>query len=162
MEPTSSNLEENLTPRGAMLYRTSTLHCMTQSLALGGAGLGAAWGRERAEAMAEEAGFGSFEPLEGSRTRSRLSICSLVTETGANACAGRFDRARNRPVSLRDGKLGGRSWRRYRASALDHVDPDPHELPGLGVGALGSDVVGVGRMNPNRLALWKLSAASQA
>lgn len=66
MEPNaSSNLEENLTPRGAMLYGTSTLHCMTQSLALGGAGLGAAWGQERAEAMAGEAGFGSFEPLEG-------------------------------------------------------------------------------------------------
>lgn len=65
MEPNaSSNLEENLTPRGAMLYGTSTLHCMTQSLALGGAGLGAAWGRERAKAMAGEAGFGSFEPLE--------------------------------------------------------------------------------------------------
>jgi SAM-dependent methyltransferase len=66
MEPNaSSNLEENLTPRGAMLYGTSTLHCMTQSLAQGGAGVGAAWGRERAEAMAVEAGFESFEPLEG-------------------------------------------------------------------------------------------------
>ncbi|HWL50013.1 MAG TPA: class I SAM-dependent methyltransferase [Acidimicrobiia bacterium] len=65
MEPNaSSNLEENLTPRGAMLYGTSTLHCMTQSLAQGGSGLGAAWGRARAESMAGEAGFGSFQPLE--------------------------------------------------------------------------------------------------
>lgn len=65
MEPNvSSNLEDNLTPRGAMLYGTSTLHCLTQSLAQGGAGLGAAWGRQRAQAMAEEAGFGSFQPLE--------------------------------------------------------------------------------------------------
>ena len=65
MEPNaSSKLEENLTPRGAMLYGTSTLHCLTQSLAVGGAGLGAAWGRQRAEALAEEAGFGSFQPLE--------------------------------------------------------------------------------------------------
>ena len=42
----------------------SLLHCMTQSLARRGAGLGAAWGRERAAAMAAEAGFSSFEPLE--------------------------------------------------------------------------------------------------
>jgi SAM-dependent methyltransferase len=65
MEPNaSSNLEENLSPRGAMLYGISTLHCMTQSLAHGGTGLGAAWGREKAEAFAHEAGFGSFQPLE--------------------------------------------------------------------------------------------------
>ncbi len=65
MEPNAgSNLKDNLHPRGAMLYGISTLHCMTQSLARGGAGLGAAWGRERAEALAQEAGFGSFRPLE--------------------------------------------------------------------------------------------------
>lgn len=64
MEPNaSSNLEENLTPRGAMLYGISVLHCMTQSLAQGGVGLGAAWGRQRAKALAEEAGFTCFEPL---------------------------------------------------------------------------------------------------
>ena len=78
MEPNaSSNLEENLTPRGAMLYGTSTLHCMTQSLAEGGAGLGAAWGRERAEAMAGEAGFGSFQPLEG--ISNKFSAFYLLT-----------------------------------------------------------------------------------
>ncbi|MGH8913843.1 MAG: class I SAM-dependent methyltransferase [Acidimicrobiia bacterium] len=65
MEPNaSSNLEDNLNPRAAMLYGISTLHCMTQSLARGGAGLGAAWGRQRAEALAAEAGFGFFRPLE--------------------------------------------------------------------------------------------------
>ena len=78
MEPNaSSNLEENLTPRGAMLYGTSTLHCMTQSLALGGAGIGAAWGRERAEAMAGEAGFGSFEALEA--ISNKFSAFYLLT-----------------------------------------------------------------------------------
>lgn len=66
MEPNaSSELEDNLTPRGALLYGISTLHCMTQSLASGGAGLGAAWGRQHAEALAEEAGFGSFKTLDG-------------------------------------------------------------------------------------------------
>lgn len=65
MEPNiSSNLEDNLNPRGALLYGISALHCMTQSLAHDGAGLGAAWGRQRAEALAREAGFTSFELLE--------------------------------------------------------------------------------------------------
>jgi SAM-dependent methyltransferase len=65
MEPNaSSSLEGNLTPRGALLYGISTLHCMTQSLALGGAGLGAAWGREKAETYARDAGFDTFTPLE--------------------------------------------------------------------------------------------------
>lgn len=78
MEPNaSSNLEDNLTPRGAMLYGTSTLHCLTQSLAVGGAGLGAAWGRQRAEQLAAEAGFGSFEPLEA--ISNKFSAFYLLT-----------------------------------------------------------------------------------
>jgi hypothetical protein len=65
MEPnTSSNLEDNLSSMGAMEYGISTLYCMTQSLAAGGLGLGSVWGRQRAEDMASEAGFSSFEPLE--------------------------------------------------------------------------------------------------
>jgi SAM-dependent methyltransferase len=65
MEPNaSSNLEENLDGRGAMLYGISLLHCMTQSLAAGGAGLGAAWGAGRAREYSERAGFGRFETLE--------------------------------------------------------------------------------------------------
>ena len=70
MEPNvSSHLENNLHDRGALLYGISTLHCMTQSLAHDGAGLGAAWGTERAEKLAEEAGFVSFQPLEGVTNR---------------------------------------------------------------------------------------------
>jgi SAM-dependent methyltransferase len=65
MEPNaSSNLEDNLDPHGALLYGISTLHCMTQSLAQGGEGLGAAWGRQKTEDYAEQAGFTSFEPLQ--------------------------------------------------------------------------------------------------
>ncbi|MDP9495301.1 MAG: methyltransferase domain-containing protein [Actinomycetota bacterium] len=65
MEPNaSSNLEDNLHPRGALLYGISTLHCMTQSLAIGGEGLGAAWGRQKAERYANDAGFTNFEVLE--------------------------------------------------------------------------------------------------
>jgi SAM-dependent methyltransferase len=65
MEPNvSSSLEDNLNDRAALLYGLSTLHCMTQSLAQGGEGLGAAWGREVAEDYAGRAGFGSFQPLD--------------------------------------------------------------------------------------------------
>ena len=35
----------------------STMHCMTVSLAYGGEGLGAVWGRQKAEQMLKEAGF---------------------------------------------------------------------------------------------------------
>ncbi len=44
-------------PMGAFVYTISCLHCMTVSLADGGAGLGAAWGEERALEMLAEAGF---------------------------------------------------------------------------------------------------------
>jgi 2-polyprenyl-3-methyl-5-hydroxy-6-metoxy-1,4-benzoquinol methylase len=54
----SSRVEENIThPLGPYLYFTSTFHCMTVSLALGGMGLGTVWGREKAVEMLHEAGF---------------------------------------------------------------------------------------------------------
>jgi SAM-dependent methyltransferase len=78
MEPAaSSNLDENLHPRGSLLYGISTLHCMTQSMAAGGLGLGAAWGAQRAEAMAGEAGFSTFRPLE--EITNRFSAFYLLT-----------------------------------------------------------------------------------
>ena len=54
----SSNLEDNIDePFAPYLYGCSTMHCMTVSLALDGAGLGAAWGEQKALEMLEEAGF---------------------------------------------------------------------------------------------------------
>jgi hypothetical protein len=54
----SSHLEKNVAaPLGAFLYTMSTMHCMTVSLAHGGAGLGTAWGVELAQAMLKDAGF---------------------------------------------------------------------------------------------------------
>ncbi len=44
-------------PLAPLLYTISTMHCMTVSLAQGGMGLGAMWGREKAEEMLREAGF---------------------------------------------------------------------------------------------------------
>ena len=64
MEPRiSAHLEENLNDRAALLYGISTFHCMTQSLAQSGAGLGAAWGPAAAEDMCRAAGFTSFKEL---------------------------------------------------------------------------------------------------
>ena len=55
----ASRLEDNIgNPVAPLLYGFSTLHCMTVSLAHGGAGLGTVWGRELACAMLADAGFG--------------------------------------------------------------------------------------------------------
>ncbi len=54
----SSRLENNLEhPLGPFLYTISTMHCMTVSLAHGGAGLGTVWGEELAVEMLGDAGF---------------------------------------------------------------------------------------------------------
>ncbi len=54
----SSRLEENLDhPLGPFFYSISTMHCMTVSLALGGEGLGAVWGEQKARELLTEAGF---------------------------------------------------------------------------------------------------------
>ncbi len=59
----SSHVHENLDLPGAtFLYTTSTLHCMTVSLALGGTGLGTAWGEQLAVAMLGDAGFAQGDP----------------------------------------------------------------------------------------------------
>jgi 2-polyprenyl-3-methyl-5-hydroxy-6-metoxy-1,4-benzoquinol methylase len=61
----SSAVEDNIgVPASTFLYTISTMHCMTVSLALGGDGLGTAWGRQMAEAMLAEAGFDAVEVLE--------------------------------------------------------------------------------------------------
>lgn len=61
----SSNVEDN---RGAPLatykYTVSTMHCMSVSLAFDGAGLGTVWGRQLAESMLADAGFGDVTVIE--------------------------------------------------------------------------------------------------
>jgi SAM-dependent methyltransferase len=51
-------------PVGTLLYTISCMHCMTVSLAQNGEGLGAMWGREKAEELMREAGFRSIEVHE--------------------------------------------------------------------------------------------------
>lgn len=58
----SSKVEDNLEhPIAPFLYTISTMHCMTVSLAQNGMGLGTMWGREKAQEMLREAGFGQID-----------------------------------------------------------------------------------------------------
>ena len=53
-----SQLADNLAhPLGPFMYTISCMHCMSVSLAAGGPGFGAMWGRELALAMLADAGF---------------------------------------------------------------------------------------------------------
>jgi hypothetical protein len=78
----ASSLEDNLgNPLAPWLYGVSTLHCLTVSLAEGGAGLGTVWGEQLAMRMLAEAGFVDVtvhdvpdDPLDSlyvARTRAR-------------------------------------------------------------------------------------------
>ncbi|MCV7281384.1 class I SAM-dependent methyltransferase [Mycolicibacterium flavescens] len=54
----SSRLEDNVgAPLATYLYTVSTMHCMSVSLGLDGAGLGTCWGHQLATSMLEDAGF---------------------------------------------------------------------------------------------------------
>ena len=64
----SSNVHENIGGAFApFLYTISCLHCMTVSLALNGAGLGAMWGEQKARQMLHDAGFNrvDVQKIEG-------------------------------------------------------------------------------------------------
>ena len=65
IEPRAADkLEENINPIATMLYGFSIFHCMTQSLAQGGPGLGTCMGPARTEALLREAGFQGFQQLD--------------------------------------------------------------------------------------------------
>ncbi|MEM9791276.1 MAG: class I SAM-dependent methyltransferase [Planctomycetota bacterium] len=57
----ADNMDHPLAP---FMYTVSMMHCMSVSLGQGGRGLGAMWGRQVAERMFAEAGFGSVEVHE--------------------------------------------------------------------------------------------------
>jgi 2-polyprenyl-3-methyl-5-hydroxy-6-metoxy-1,4-benzoquinol methylase len=59
----ADSLEDNLNPQARTMFASSTMHCMTVSLAQGGEGLGSVIGEAKARAMAREAGFSRFERL---------------------------------------------------------------------------------------------------
>ncbi|MGH7278330.1 MAG: transcriptional regulator, partial [Candidatus Rokuibacteriota bacterium] len=72
----SSNLEDNLGNAFApWMYGVSVLHCMTVSLAEGGAGLGTAWGEQTARRFLHDAGFTSIEVVDAPGPQNSIYIC---------------------------------------------------------------------------------------
>jgi hypothetical protein len=64
VEPKAADrLEDNRNPVATMFYGFSLFHCMTQSLARGGPGLGTCMGPGTAQKLLREAGFSRFEIL---------------------------------------------------------------------------------------------------
>jgi 2-polyprenyl-3-methyl-5-hydroxy-6-metoxy-1,4-benzoquinol methylase len=64
-EPKAADrLEDNFHPIGTMFYGFSLFHCMTQSLASGGPGLGTCMGPARLTQLLKDAGFSRVEQLD--------------------------------------------------------------------------------------------------
>jgi len=65
VEPKAADrLEDNRNPVAAMFYGFSLFHCMTQSLARGGPGLGTCMGPAKTAELVREAGFSDFRTLD--------------------------------------------------------------------------------------------------
>ena len=65
IEPRAADrVEDNRNPVATMFYGFSIFHCMTQSLARGGPGLGTCLGPAGTERLAREAGFTQFKRLD--------------------------------------------------------------------------------------------------
>ena len=65
VEPKAADrVEDNRNPVAAMFYGFSIFHCLTQSLARGGPGLGTCLGPAGTEHLAREAGFTRFKQLD--------------------------------------------------------------------------------------------------
>ena len=72
----SSDIAGNLeNPYAPLYYGISLMHCMTVSLAGGGAGLGTVWGVEKARSMLSAAGFRSIEVLDSPRPQNCIFLC---------------------------------------------------------------------------------------
>jgi SAM-dependent methyltransferase len=72
----SSRLEDNVgNPFAPWIYGMSVLHCMTVSLAEGGAGLGTAWGEQTARQFLTEAGFTSIEAVDAPGPQNTIYLC---------------------------------------------------------------------------------------
>jgi 2-polyprenyl-3-methyl-5-hydroxy-6-metoxy-1,4-benzoquinol methylase len=65
IEPKAADrLEDNRNPVATMFYGFSLFHCMTQSLARGGPGLGTCLGPAQTEKLVRQAGFAQFKMLD--------------------------------------------------------------------------------------------------
>ncbi|GAA4680549.1 methyltransferase domain-containing protein [Pseudonocardia yuanmonensis] len=65
-------------PGATSAFGISVLHCLPVSLAGGGAGLGAMWGHERAEALLAEAGFAVEARLPSPRPQNAIYVARPV------------------------------------------------------------------------------------
>ena len=83
----SSNLEDAIgSPLAPFTYAVSTLHCMTVSLASGGAGLGTAWAQDVATQMLRDAGFGTVEVHDApGDPGNAVFVTTKPTSTGQEA-----------------------------------------------------------------------------
>jgi ubiquinone/menaquinone biosynthesis C-methylase UbiE len=77
VEPKAADrLEDNLNPVATMFYGFSIFHCMTQSLARGGPGLGTCMGPAKTEALLREAGWRGFRVLD---VKSQVNLFYAAT-----------------------------------------------------------------------------------
>jgi 2-polyprenyl-3-methyl-5-hydroxy-6-metoxy-1,4-benzoquinol methylase len=76
VEPKAADrLEDNRNPVATMFYGFSVFHCMTQSLARGGPGLGTCMGPAQTEKLVREAGFREFRMLD-IKSQTNLFYCA--------------------------------------------------------------------------------------
>jgi len=76
VEPKAADrLEDNLNPVATMFYGFSVFHCMTQSLARGGPGLGTCMGPKQTEKLVRAAGFREFKMLD-IKSQTNLFYCA--------------------------------------------------------------------------------------
>ncbi len=71
----ADNLEDNCNSIATMLYGFSIFHCMTQSLAEGGPGLGTCMGPMKTEKLVRDAGYSHFEKLN---IKSKVNLFYLA------------------------------------------------------------------------------------
>jgi len=71
----SSHVEDVGNPFAPLYYGISVMHCMTVSLAEGGAGLGTMWGIQTARRMLNEAGFTQVEVVDSPRPQNCIYVC---------------------------------------------------------------------------------------
>lgn len=79
----SSHVEKNMgNPFAALYYGISVLHCMTVSLAEGGAGLGIVWGIEKAKEALTGAGFQDISVHDAPRPQNCVYVCRIQKQIG--------------------------------------------------------------------------------
>jgi hypothetical protein len=72
----ASDIADNIgNPLAPLHYGISVMHCMTVSLAGGGAGLGTVWGIEKAREMLAAAGFAQVDVVDSPRPQNCIYIC---------------------------------------------------------------------------------------